>query len=55
MEEAREERACLFTDSEREGESISDGEKLSRDEGERLEVVAVVDDEFEDRFPTFIW
>lgn len=54
MEEAREERTCLFTNSEREGESIGDGEKLSGDEGERLEVAVVVDDEFEDRFPTFI-
>ena len=59
-EEAREERACWTPYIEWKSKIVGDGEKLLRDDGERLEVATTVvvfvtvDKEFEDKFPTLI-
>jgi len=52
---------CWVTNCEREveTETVGDGEELLRDEGERIQVTVVVvtivvDEEFEDEFPTLI-
>lgn len=60
MKEANKERVCWVTNCEREveTETVGDGEELLRDEGgERIQVTVVVgtivvDEEFEDIFPT---
>ncbi|PNX89205.1 hypothetical protein L195_g045322, partial [Trifolium pratense] len=45
---------CLIVfDSERESETVSDGEKLFRDEGERV-AVFIIHQVFEYKFPTLI-
>jgi len=62
LEKVKKERVCWVTNCEREveTETVGDGEELLRDEGERIQVTVVVvtivvDEEFEDEFPTLIW
>ncbi|MCI67218.1 hypothetical protein A2U01_0088476, partial [Trifolium medium] len=62
-EEVREETEGWINDNERESKTVGDGEKLFGEDGERLQVAVVVtvvvyavvvNEEFEDRFPTVI-